>query len=41
MVTGAVRLFGSPSLVRQFTKWFTWSPFAPSARAGAARRLAS
>jgi DNA-binding HxlR family transcriptional regulator len=29
---GAVELAGPPSLVRQFGKWFLWSPFAPAVR---------
>jgi DNA-binding HxlR family transcriptional regulator len=31
---GRVRLAGQAALVRAFTRWFTWSSFAPATRAG-------
>ena len=35
---GALDLSGKPELVRAFSRWFTWSHFAPIVRAAAARR---
>ena len=35
---GAVRLEGSPTMVRGFAEWFAWSPMAAAVRAGLARR---
>ena len=34
---GAVDLAGQPDLVRAFSRWFTWSHFAPVVRAASAR----
>jgi DNA-binding HxlR family transcriptional regulator len=35
---GALVLSGQPELVRAFSRWFTWSHFAPIVRAASARR---
>jgi DNA-binding HxlR family transcriptional regulator len=35
---GALDLAGQPELVRAFSRWFTWSHFAPILRAASARR---
>jgi len=35
---GALGLSGQPELVRAFSRWFTWSHFAPILRAASARR---
>jgi len=35
---GALDLSGQPDLVRAFSRWFTWSHFAPVVRAASARR---
>jgi hypothetical protein len=35
---GALDLSGQPELVRAFSRWFTWSHFAPIVRAASARR---
>jgi hypothetical protein len=35
---GALDLSGQPQLVRAFSRWFTWSHFAPIVRAASARR---
>jgi len=35
---GAVRLEGSPTMVRGFAEWFAWSPMAGAVRAALARR---
>jgi DNA-binding HxlR family transcriptional regulator len=37
---GALDLSGQPELVRAFSRWFTWSHFAPIVQAASARRVA-
>lgn len=38
VAAGAIRVEGSPALVRALPRWFLWSPFAEPTRARAARR---